>query len=145
MCNLWSQNSFPVHRLLGTDADGVRDAGKYSMPRRREQAVLIGVAHVLVVIAALAGLIAMDDKRFRLFVILALTLLTIPTTFALMVSRFRLPFLFLVILCAGYAIANPGAIRSRMTSWQNRVTFAVSLLIFGVIVYFAWPTFGKWG
>jgi 4-amino-4-deoxy-L-arabinose transferase-like glycosyltransferase len=142
---IWSQNSFPVARLLAKGPKPRIDEWKYQrIPFRKTQAVAIGATHIVIMIVGLLGLLSLQNVVFRRFAIVNFCLLTAFGAFALMVSRFRLPFFFLMILSASYAIVHADEVGRRLRNGTVLVMAILLLSLLALIVAKAWHLFGIW-
>lgn len=142
---LWSPNSFPIVRLLAKGPDWVITDWGYEARWKKAQATVVGAGHILIMTAGLLGLLALPSGVFRRYAILNLCLLTSVGAVALIASRFRLPFAFLLVLGAGHAIVHPKEVGRRL---KDRKTLVLAIVLFSLLAFItavSWHCFGFWG
>ncbi|MFI5349413.1 MAG: ArnT family glycosyltransferase [Elusimicrobiota bacterium] len=142
---LWSPNSYPAVRLLGGGPKEFTQDWEHRIPHAGLLAILVGAAHVILVILGLSGMIYGPEGRFKEFAVANLAMLTLCGTLAMMVSRFRVPFLYLLVISAAYAIVHRGRIRAKMGDRKASLLFLASVALFVAVTIHRWTRFGRWG
>jgi hypothetical protein len=139
--NLWTPNSFVVHRLLYAE----EGFGNYNVPFATVWAHATVSMYVLIVILGLTGMFLGEKSLFRTFSISYIALLCLSGTIFLMASRFRIPVMFLFILHAAVTVSHPKTIIAGATRWQSILPWAISMVFFGIVVVTKWDSIGRWG
>jgi 4-amino-4-deoxy-L-arabinose transferase-like glycosyltransferase len=138
--NLWTPNSFPVHRLLHAT-----DFGNYNAPHAAVLAYGAVGAYIVVMVAGLTGLVFSEHSPFKVYSAFLLFLLSASSALFSMCSRFRVPFVFPLILYSAYLIAHPAAVWGRFTDKVLLRLWIGFMALFLTIVVAQWPTIGDWG
>ncbi len=138
VAKLWGFHSFCVWRLLRSpQSPGACVGGPFPFT-----AVVVSTAYASVFVLGLCGLNAARGE-FRWFSIAALVLLTSTGAIGFLVSRFRIPFLFLLTIHTGVLLAAPAhAYSSIKRSAPARILIAAAV---GIMVYGGIRNFGRWG
>jgi hypothetical protein len=138
VAKLWGFHSFCTWRL-STDAH--RPGGYVGGPFPRT-AVFVSIAYALVFVLGLIGLAAATGE-LKWFSVASLLLLTSTGAIGYLVSRFRIPFLFVLAMHAGLALSAPGrtlaALKGRTRVWIV-IAAAIALMAYGGVT-----SFGYWG
>lgn len=138
--NLWTPNSFPVYRLLGTDG-----FGNYRAPGAAVIAYLTVFADVTVMALGLTGLVFAARSLFQVYSVSMLLALQASGAIFLFCSRFRVPFLFVLVIYAASVVARPQALRSRMNNKLLLSLWIVLMVGLALVVALKWSTIGRWG
>jgi hypothetical protein len=138
---LWGFHSFCVWRLLSDPHKPSQPAAYVGGPYPRV-ALLVSIAYAAVFILGACGLGGASGD-FRWFSIGSLALLTSTAAIALLVSRFRVPFDFILSIHAGLVLAEPGrvfsALKNRMWS-RILIAASIALMVYGGVKHY-----GYWG
>jgi 4-amino-4-deoxy-L-arabinose transferase-like glycosyltransferase len=142
--NLWTPNSFVIHRLLYASY-----FGNYRMPYAEIGAYIDAGAYIIIVVLGLSGMFLSEKSPFETFSTCYVVLLCLSATIFLMCSRFRIPLMYLFIIHASRVISYPKQnayfIMNLRSNWKSVVLWTVSLLVFGIVIVSKWDTLGQWG
>jgi hypothetical protein len=138
--NLWTPNSFPAFRLLRAT-----DFGNYNAPHAAVLAYGAVGAYIVVMAIGLTGLVFSERGPFKVFAASLLLSLSASSAVFLLCSRYRVPFMFPLVLYGAALIAHPAAMWRRS---RDKVLLSVwigVMALFLTIVAVQWPTIGYWG
>ncbi len=140
--NLWNPNSFPVVRLLGQYKP---DEWSYGVAKPFPWVCIIVGYYICLVFIGLFGLCLAKMTPFRIFSVTSLFCLSSTAVIARLVSRFRLPFMFIFVIYAAHFMVNTKQLSPNL---RNPVKLALIFLLtalFISIIFTKIPTIGSWG
>jgi 4-amino-4-deoxy-L-arabinose transferase-like glycosyltransferase len=153
LVRLWGSQSFPLWRLSARSApshlrireiqDGSGDYGE--VPARW---VLLGFVafHALVLLAGVVGLAASEHRTFKPFALSTVVFLSLAAVPALLVSRFRVPFLFLFVVETARLLADPRTVAARLFASRWRVLgAALTVAVFSWLLLGNLDALATWG
>ncbi|KPK97627.1 MAG: hypothetical protein AMJ95_08070 [Omnitrophica WOR_2 bacterium SM23_72] len=140
--NLWQPNSYTVHRLLYAKDS---EYGNYHSRHARGITYWIVGFYIFVVLTGLTGICFGDNTPFRLFAISNMVYLSLLSILFFLVSRYRIPFIFIFILYSAAVISDPRAILKKLRCWRRVIVWAGLVLLFIHIVVEKWPNLGYLG
>jgi hypothetical protein len=135
---LWGFHSFCVWRLLlPPQRPGACVSGPFPLV-----AAAVSIAYGFVFVLGLCGLAAARGE-FRCMSLATLTLLSATGALAFLVSRFRVPFLFVLTIHAGLLLSAPArTLASLRRSPSARILIAAMIAL---MVYGGFKSYGLWG
>ena len=135
--NLWTPNTLTATRLYRHHYSWAH------YPRRISY--IFAAGYTFVMVFGLLGLCYHENTPFKLFAIGNLALLSALTLLNLVVSRYRVPFLFLLALFAADALLHLKEIPSRArTNAYATASFAVMMVMLLAIYIERLPRLGSW-
>lgn len=146
--NLWTPNSFPLKRLTPKGRKyrfSPSWAWGYGEGFSRRWFVPFVGFYAFAMVLGLAGLFLSDATPFRTFAVTCLVVLSGASVLALYVSRFRLPFMFLMIVYAAYALVRLPELWPRLGDWRRSVPLLLVLAVLTEIFQQKLRTLGQWG
>lgn len=133
---LWGARSFALWRLGN---------GHYGRPVGTWICAMFVLAHAILVGAGLVGLIGESDPRWRTFALLGIVFLSGTALLVFLVSRFRMPFLFLFILGAARAFTMPRSIGERLASPARVVACLAAIGLEAALLLATFSYVRRWG
>lgn len=139
--NLWTPNSFPIHRLLS----GRESNWGYEFPAPWLWVYLIAGSYVFIVVTGIAGLSLTTNNPFKTFSAATILCLSLISILVFFISRFRLPFMFIFIMFSAHFLLNWKILLPNLRKFGATAVLLILLKIFSKIVIDKWDTFGQWG
>ena len=84
------------------------------------------------------------EDAFLKFAAANLAFLSLAGLLFLMCSRFRVSFMYILILYGAAFLTDFQEQKKRLT-WRRGLILVVLLILFSVIILQKWPSFGHWG
>jgi 4-amino-4-deoxy-L-arabinose transferase-like glycosyltransferase len=145
--NLWTPSTYATSRVL-PDAEWNRASlWTYGLPlwAALPLAIVTTAAYVFLVVLGVTGLCLGRSSPFRTFSILTLLGLCGITAVAYLTSRFRLSFMWLLVLHASVLIQHPRACFAALPDPRRLVPLVLLLGLFAFVVLSKLATIGAWG
>ncbi len=134
---LWGSTSFVQWRL---------GSGHYGKPVGTWLLVLLVLVHGCLLSGGLIGLACEPDRRWRTLAFGCIVFLSLTAFPLMLVSRFRLPFMFLFLLGTARVLAEPRRIReSLMSSRARALACALAVLLIAALLLWTFPDARHWG
>ncbi len=140
--NLWTPNSFVIHRLL--DAEKF---GNYDMPHAPLYANISVYAYLTVVLLGLTGMAVSDASPFKTFSLYYLVFISLSGALFFMCSRFRIPVMHIFCLYTAVLVSEPKKLVTLKTraKWPSGVVLVISIALVVIVSVTKWKTLGRWG
>ena len=157
--NMWSPQSFVSTRLIPASDGGPaatvpdrrafrwRDRWRYEVPLAWgiRLSLLVSLAYLAVGLLGFAGLCLSDPSPFKLFGGLSLVGLSSTAVMAFATSRYRLSFLFLLMIFAAHALENRRALFAQLSNPRRSIPLILVLTVFARIILERNGDLGSWG
>ena len=133
---LWSPTSYATAHVIPRADSNRATLWTYGLPLAwaLPLAALIIAGYVFAVVLGLTGLCLGPSSPFRTFSILTLLGLCGTTAVAFLTSRFRLPFMWIFLLHAGFLLAHARTVFDARPSLRRSVPLVLLLALFAVVV-----------
>lgn len=140
--NLWTPNSFPIFRLLSAKPS----PWSYGVSKPWFLVLICVSFYIIIVTTGLSGMTLSEDSPFKQFSFFTLSYLSLTSVIALLVSRFRLPFMFPLIIYSAYFLTNyRSLLKNTLKRKRALLGLLICLIIFIHIIFVKYKTFGQWG
>lgn len=135
LARLWGAQSYPLWRMKAGHYGGIG-----------EGVILAFVfAHAALLSLGLIGLMVEPDPRFRTFARACLGLLCVTAIPAFLVSRFRVPFMYLLVISAARPLTSMAIARAAVIT-PRRVLASLGIVVgVATLVLVTFPDIGRWG
>ncbi len=134
---LWGSTSFVQWRL---------GSGHYGKPAGTWLLVLLVLVHGCLLAGGLIGIVCEPDRRWRSLAFGCIVFLSLTAIPLFLVSRFRLPFMFLFLLGTARVLAEPRRIRESLVSSRARtLTCAAAVVLIAALLLWTFPDARHWG
>ena len=138
VCNLWTTSSYPIVRLIHLRGYPrvFRDFTYGSATRVSFLlAWITALFSVAVITVGLTGLCLGDSGPFRNFSFIALVGITLSGLVIWEISRYRLPFMFILIIWAAYVFTHPRGVVAALSHRGRVVILCLLLLLYTHVVF----------
>jgi len=145
VCNLWTPNSYPIVRLIHPP-EYPRAFREWTYgPATRASfclAWITALSSVAVITVGLTGLCLGNSGPFRNFSFITLGGITLSGFVLWEVSRYRLPFMFILIIWAAYVLTHLRGVATALSRRGRVAILCVLLLIYAHVVFSRVHTLG---
>jgi len=137
VCNLWTPNSYPIVRLIHAPGypRGFRD---FTYGRTTWASFVLAwmtaLSSIAVITVGLTGLCLGDSGPFRNFSFIALGGITLSGFIVWEMSRYRLPFMFILIIWAAYVLTHLRGVVTALSHRGRVALLCVLLLLYAHVV-----------
>lgn len=140
---LWSPTSFPAFRINEKRKKNRRSDWGYGW--RNQQILLWGTVgfHLLILFSGICGLCLSDNGPFKVFSSSCLIYLCLTALLASLISRFRLPFMFIFVIYSAFSITYPRTLLENTRHWKRTAVLLICLLIFSDIIVSGFDRIGR--
>jgi 4-amino-4-deoxy-L-arabinose transferase-like glycosyltransferase len=145
VCNLWTPNSYPIVRLIHPRGYPRFFRDWTYGPATRASFVLAwmtALSSVAVITVGLTGLCLGDWGPFRNFSFIALGGITLSGFVIWEMSRYRLPFMFILIIWAAYVLTHLRGVAAALSRRGRVAILCVLLLLYAHVVFSRVHTLG---
>jgi 4-amino-4-deoxy-L-arabinose transferase-like glycosyltransferase len=139
--SLWAPKSFISTRVASRPVPG----WDYGIENPKPLVYLISGYYVFLVLTAIPGICLGKNDTFKFFSIACLSLLTATSVLALLVSRYRLPFMFVVIMYSAHFMTQGVSLFSREKRLFPLAWVLLLIMLFIDIVISTIPVLDQWG
>lgn len=139
--NLWSPQSFISTRIASQPKPG----WDYGIENPKPLIYLIAGYYVFLVLTAIPGICLAKTDTFKIFSITCLLTLMAIGVLAFVITRYRLPYMFIVVIFSANFLSNGLALLSRKKSFIPILSALILFMIFIDIVASKMDILHKWG
>jgi 4-amino-4-deoxy-L-arabinose transferase-like glycosyltransferase len=140
--HLWSPNSFPIVRLIGQHRP---EGWSYGVSDPWPYVYLLAGYYIAVMALGITGLCLARVDHFWLFAVVTLCGLSSTGAVAILCSRFRLPFMFIIVIYAAHLVVDRHALAANLRNPLRALALILLVWLFANIIAAGVPTFGAWG
>jgi 4-amino-4-deoxy-L-arabinose transferase-like glycosyltransferase len=147
LTQLWSPNSFVLTRIRVKDPPRwvEYDEWAYGIEHPDAWVRVLALVQGLIVVTGLAGLILSPASPLRTLTLAALLILSLTGLLAFLVSRFREPFMYLLIVYSAACLSNPKALLRNAADGRRLIALVACLGLFLTIWLADRHNLGAWG
>lgn len=139
--NLWAPKSYISTRIASQPKPG----WDYGIENPKPLIYLIAGYYVFLVLTAIPGICMAENGTFKWFSIACLFLLTSTCVLALLVSRYRLPFMFIIVIYSAHLLAQGVTLLGSKKRFLSIIIALVLIIMFVDVVISKLPDLGQWG
>jgi len=139
--SLWTPNSFPIIRLLSLHKP---EKWNYGFPYPWPLVCLTVGFYVFIIVTGLAGMCLTEWDLFKTFSVTCLVTLSLTGVFALLCSRFRLPYMFIFVIYSACFMTDMPALLPNLKRCSKTIPLAILIIVFLLILYAKMPLLGQW-